>query len=149
MFSTRCSLWITLAAAAIPAVAQDIERLDPAFDQIAGPDAKLEKIASGLNQWTEGPVWTRAGFLLFAEIPSNNIVKWKEGEGTSVFLHPSGYKGSEPFKGREPGSNGMTLDADGRVTVAGHGGRIVYRIENLDSKEITVLADSFQGKKLN
>jgi gluconolactonase len=150
MVITRCSVLITLAAACFTAAAQDIQRLDPAFDQIAASDAKLEKIASGLNQWTEGPVWTHGGFLLFAEIPSNNIVKWKEGEGTSVFLHPSGYKGSEPFKGREPGSNGMTLDPDGRVTVAGHAGRNIFRFEKLDPKSpITILADSYEGKKLN
>ena len=89
---------------------QVIERLDPAFDAVAAPDAKLEKIAGGFNTWTEGPVWTRAGFLLFAEIPANNIVKWAPGAEASVFLHPSGYAGTEPFKGREPGSNGMTLD---------------------------------------
>ncbi len=130
--------------------AQQIERLDPLFDQIVPQDAKIEKIAGGFDRWTEGPVWTRAGFLLFAEIPANNIVKWQEGVGTSVFLHPSGYKGAEPFKGREPGSNGMTLDSKGRVTVAGHGARSVYRLETLDSKgRITVLADSYQGKKLN
>ena len=65
-------------------------------------------------------------------------------------MHPSGYKGSEPYKGPEPGSNGMTLDADGRVSVAGHAGRNVWRMESVDPKaQITVLADSYQGKKLN
>jgi gluconolactonase len=65
-------------------------------------------------------------------------------------MHPSGYKGSEPYKGPEPGSNGMTLDADGRVSVAGHAGRSVWRMESVDLKaQITVLADSYQGKKLN
>lgn len=150
MFSVRCSLVIALSAIVMPVAAQEIERLDPSFDQIAAADAKLERIATGFNQWTEGPVWTRAGFLLFAEIPSNNIVKWKDGEGPSVFLNPSGYKGTEPFKGREPGSNGMTLDSNGRVTVAGHAARTIYRFESLDPKgQITVLADSFEGKKLN
>ena len=133
-----------------PLMAQEIERLDPAFDQIVAADAKLEKIASGFNRWTEGPVWTRAGFLLFAEIPANNIVKWAPGQAASVFLNPSGYEGTEPFKGREPGSNGMTLDSNGRVTVAGHARRTIYRFETLDPKgQITVLADSYEGKKLN
>jgi len=150
MFCGRVSLMLLLSASLMPVEAQMIERLDPAFDRVAGADAKLEKIASGFNRWTEGPAWTRGGFLLFAEIPSNNIVKWKDGEGPSVFLHPSGYKGTEPFKGPEPGSNGMTLDPDGRVTVAGHGGRTIYRFESLDPKgTITVLADSYEGKKLN
>jgi gluconolactonase len=150
MFSARWLLPAIVAATLIPVAAQDVEKLDPAFDRLMATDAKLEKLASGFNQWTEGPVWTRAGFLLFAEIPANNIVKWQEGQGASVFLNPSGYKGTEPFKGREPGSNGMTLDADGRVTVAGHAARSIYRFESLDPKgQITVLADSFEGKKLN
>ncbi len=50
----------------------------------------------------------------------------------------------------EPGSNGMTLDPEGRVAVAGHARRNVWRLESVDPKsQITVLADSFQGKKLN
>jgi gluconolactonase len=130
--------------------AQDVQKLDPVLDDIAGPDARLESVATGFDRWTEGPVWTREGSLLFAEIPANNIIQWIPGKGASVFLHPSGYQGLEPFKGTEPGSNGMTLDADGRVTVAGHAGRTVWRMESVDPKaKITVLADSYQGKKLN
>jgi gluconolactonase len=113
-------------------------------------DAKLERVANGFNKWTEGPVWTRDGSLLFAEIPANNIVRWKPGEAASVFMHPSGYTGSTPYAGPEPGSNGMTLDADGRVAVAGHARRNVWRMELVDPKtQITVLADSYQGKKLS
>src|SRR5271165_3951532 len=139
-----------LAAVVVAAFSQDIQKLDPALDHIVGPDAKLERIATGFDKWTEGPVWTREGSLLFAEIPANNIIQWIPDKGASVFMHPSGYQGSEPFKGPEPGSNGMTLDADGRVNVAGHAGRTVWRIESVDPKaQITVLADSYQGKKLN
>ncbi len=147
----RCPiLAVVLMAAATFSLAQEILRLDPALDQLVSPNAKLEKIATGFDKWTEGPVWTRSGSLLFAEIPANNIDQWIPGKGASVFMHPSGYKGSEPYKGPEPGSNGMTLDADGRVTVAGHAARNVWRMESLDPKgQITVLADSYQGKKLN
>ena len=143
-------LALILTAATLPTFSQDIQKLDPALDQIVGPDAKLERVATGFDKWTEGPVWTRAGTLLFAEIPANNIIQWIPGKGASVFMHPSGYRGSEPFEGTEPGSNGMTLDADGRVSVAGHAGRTVWRMESVDPKaQITVLADSYQGKKLN
>jgi gluconolactonase len=114
------------------------------------PDTNLERVATGFDRWTEGPVWTRQGTLLFAEIPANNIIQWTPGKGAVVFMHPSGYKGSEPFQGTESGSNGMTLDADGRVSVAGHAGRTVWRLESVDPKaQITVLADCYQGKKLN
>ena len=129
---------------------QEIQRLDPALDQLVPANAKLEKVAGGFDKWTEGPVWTREGNLLFAEIPANNIDIWVPGQGAKVFIHPSGYTGSTPYGGREPGSNGMTLDADGRVTVAGHARRNVWRLETLDPKgTITVLADSYQGKKLS
>jgi gluconolactonase len=132
------------------AYAQDVQKLDPALDKLVTSDAKLEQVATGFNKWTEGPVWTRDGSLLFAEIPANNIDRWKPGEKASVFMHPSGYEGSEPYGGPESGSNGMTLDVDGRVTVAGHARRNVWRLESVDPKaQITVLADSYQGKRLN
>ena len=143
-------LALTLTAITTAAFSQNIQKLDPVLDSIVGPDAKLERVVSGFDKWTEGPVWTHEGSLLFAEIPANNIIQWIPGKGVSVFMHPSGYKGSEPFKGPEPGSNGMTLDADGRISVAGHAGRTVWRMESVDPKaQITVLADSYQGKRLN
>src|SRR6478752_656773 len=143
-------LIVMIVAAGAGALSQDIQRLDPAVDQLVPRDAALEKVATGFNRWTEGPVWTREGTLLFAEIPANNIDQWIPGKGTSVFIHPSGYVGSEPFQGTEPGSNGMTRDADGRISVAGHARRNVWRMESVDPKaQITVLADSYQGKKLN
>ena len=141
---------LMLAAATAGAFSQEVQRLDPSVDQIVPAGAGLEKVATGFNKWTEGPVWTHEGSLLFAEIPSNNIIQWIPGQTARVFIHPSGYKGSEPFKGPEPGSNGMTLDAKGRVTVAGHAGRTVWRLESVDPQaQVTVLADSYQGKKLN
>jgi len=119
-------------------------------DQIVPPGAKVEQVATGFNKWTEGPVWVPAGYLLFAEIPGNSIMKWAPGGGSSIFMHPSGYLGSEPYGGPEPGSNGMTLDARGRLTVAGHARRNVWRLESMDAKaQITVLADSYQGKRLS
>jgi len=140
---------ICVAASAL-AFSQDVQKLDPALNKLIAPKAKLERIATGFDKWTEGPVWTRAGTLLFAEIPANNIDQWVPGKGASVFMHPSGYKGAEPYKGPEPGSNGMTVDAQGRVTVAGHAGRTVWRLESLNPyAPITILADSYQGKKLN
>ena len=141
---------LVLMITANAALAQEIQKLDPSLDQLVPPGAKLERIATGFDKWTEGPVWTRTGTLLFAEIPANNIDQWIPGKGASVFIHPSGYEGTEPYAGPEPGSNGMTLDADGRVTVAGHGRRNVWRLESVDPHaQITVLADSFGGKKLN
>jgi gluconolactonase len=129
---------------------QDIVKLDPSLDQIVPTGAKLERVLTGFDKWLEGPVWTREGSLLFAEIPANNIDIWSPGQPAKVFMHPSGYVGPNPDKWPESGSNGMTLDPDGRVTVAGHARRNVWRLESVDPKaQITVLADSYQGKKLN
>ena len=129
---------------------QTVQKLDQALDQLVPLNATLERVATGFDKWTEGPVWTHEGSLFFAEIPANNIVKWKPGHNAEVFIHPSGYDASAPYKGPEPGSNGMTLDSTGRLTVAGHARRNVWRLESLDPHaQITVLADSYQGKKLN
>src|SRR6185312_14194142 len=149
-FLNRFLPLLVLLALALPCFSQEIQKLDPSLDQIVPAKAKLERVATGFYKWTEGPAWTRAGTLLFAEIPANNIDQWTPGKGSSDFMHPSGYTGTTPYGGPEPGSNGMTLDSSGRVTVAGHARRNIWRLETLDPKgQITVLADSYQGKKLN
>ncbi len=146
----KCCVILTFTAISVSALSQQVQRLDPFLDHLVAPGAKVERITTGFNKWTEGPVWTNEGTLLFAEIPANNIDEWIPGKGAHVFMHPSGYEGSAPFKGPEPGSNGMTLDADGRVTVAGHARRNVWRLESVSpNAQITVLADTYQGKKLN
>jgi gluconolactonase len=126
-----------------------IERLAPNLDLIVPARPALERVATGFK-WTEGPVWIPAGYLLFADIPSNSIRKWTPGAGVSIFLQPSGYKESAPYGGPEPGSNGMTLDHAGRLTVAGHAHQDVWRLERIDPKaQVTILADTYQGKRLN
>jgi len=124
------------------------DRLNPAADRIIPTGATLERVATGFT-WVEGPVWVN-GSLYFAEIPSNSIRKWTPGKGVSIWLQPSGYKGTAPYGGREPGTNGMTLDVRGRLTVAGHAQRDVLRFESFDpAQPPTVLADAYQGKRLN
>jgi gluconolactonase len=141
---------IAALACARSTSAQTVEKLDPALDRLVSSNAKVEQVATGFNKWTEGPVWTHSGVLFFAEIPANSIIEWRPGGKASVFLHPSGYKGSAPFKGPEPGSNGMTMDSRDRLTVAGHAQRDVWRMESLNPKaQITILADRYQGKRLN
>ena len=125
-----------------------VDRVDPASSRIVPANAKLDRVATGFT-WVEGPVWVN-GSLFFADIPSNSIRRWTPGKGVSIFLQPSGYKGSAPYGGREPGSNGMTLDVQGRLTVAGHAQRDVYRFETLNPEAVeTVLADRYQSLRLN
>ena len=126
-----------------------VERLDKSVNQLIPTDAKLEKVANGYT-WTEGPVWiSNGGYLLFADIPGNAIWKFVPGKGASLFLRPSGWAEKTPFGGKEPGSNGMTLDSKGRLTVAGHANRNVWRMETMDPKGRTILADHYEGKRFN
>src|SRR6266567_3805135 len=90
-------LAVTLTAVSVLSFSQDAQRLDPALDQIVGADAKVERIASGFDKWTEGPVWTREDTLLFAEIPANNIIQWSL-VGAQVFsCIPAGTKARSPI----------------------------------------------------
>ncbi len=124
-----------------------IVRLDKRIDALVPQGAKLEKVAEGYT-WLEGPVWSRKGrYLLFSDIPANSIFMWKESKGVSLFMKPSGYTGSSKFEGKEPGSNGLTFDLDGRLVICEHGDRRITRVEANGLK--TVLADRFDGKRLN
>ncbi|MCW4021025.1 MAG: SMP-30/gluconolactonase/LRE family protein [Candidatus Bathyarchaeota archaeon] len=108
---------------------------DEKLASISTDDSKIEKIASGF-QFVEGPVWNGTGdFLLFSNIPANRVYKWSPEEGLEVFREPSG------------NSNGLTYDKQMRFIVCEHGNRRLSRTEKDGS--ITVLADRFQGKRLN
>jgi gluconolactonase len=125
----------------------EIVRIDSRLDQIVSSDAELEKVADGFA-WAEGPVWNQRGkYLLFSDVPNNRIVKWKADEGTSVFLQASGYSGAEAFTGREPGSNGLTFDKEGRLVFCQHGDRRISRLEKDGTR--TTLVDNYEGKRLN
>jgi gluconolactonase len=134
-----------------------IERLDPRLDAIVAADARVEQVAEGL-MWTEGPVWFRDGnFLLFSDIPRNSVYKWSEADGLELFLKPSGYTGDVP-RGGESGSNGLAIDADGRLVLCQHGDRRIARVdaplsarsanETHEAKFATV-ADKWEGKRFN
>lgn len=124
----------------------NIVRKDARLDKIVPRDAHMEQLAEGFD-WAEGPVWIKdGGYLLFSDIPRNSVIKWKEGEGVSLFMKPSGYTGVVDYM-PEPGSNGLTVDAQGRVIFCEHGDRRVSRLEKDGGKK--TLVDSYQGKRLN
>ncbi len=123
-----------------------VARLAPALDEIVPASAAIEKVAGGFK-FTEGPIWTHDGYLLFSDIPNNAIMKWTPDGKVSVFLKPSGYSGTTPSADAEPGSNGLTLDREGRLTICDQGNRRVTRLEK-DGK-LTVLADRYDGKRFN
>jgi gluconolactonase len=134
------------AAPGYPAIGS-VERLDPALDALVAPDAKIEKVADGFK-WAEGPVWTKegGGALLFSDVPNNVIHRWKDGEGLSDYLRPSGYTGKEP-RGGNLGSNGLTFDGQGHLILCQHGDRRVARLE--PDRSFATVAGTMNGKRFN
>jgi gluconolactonase len=129
----------------------EVIRKDPAMDSIVGPNPKIFKLAEGFK-FTEGPIWVPEGkYLLFSDPNSNIIYKYtpngNEPGRLEVFRMPSGYSGADIAEYGQPGSNGLTLDPQGRLTINQHGNHRVVRLEK-DGSE-TVLADKFEGKRLN
>jgi gluconolactonase len=143
-----CATWgmFTVNAIAAETYAR-LESLEPRFDALIPADAKIEKIADDLL-WSEGPLWdSKRKTLLFSDIPRNVVMQWNADKGVSRFLERSGYTGAAPFTGREPGSNGLTFDLQGRLTLCQHGDR---RISHREADGTMVpLATSFEGKRLN
>jgi gluconolactonase len=124
----------------------EVVRLDPAIDAIVPANPKMFKLADGF-QFTEGPIWMKSGDLLFSDPNANKIYKYAASGALSVFKNNSGYSGKHVGEYFQPGSNGLTLDPEGRLTINEHGNRRVVRLEK-DGK-LTVLADHFEGKRLN
>ena len=124
----------------------EIRRLDPALDAVVAAGASFEKIADGFL-FTEGPVWHPDGYLLFSDPNANTIYRWSPDGQVSVFRAKSGYVGADIGEYGQPGSNGLALDAEGRLTIDQHGNRRVIRVEKNGS--ITSLAERYEGKRLN
>ncbi len=128
-----------------------VERLDPAIDALVPPEAQMEILAEG-HEWTEGPVWVPAiGAVLYSDIPRNAIYQWKEGQEASVWLTPSGYTG-EAERGGETGSNGLLLDAEGRIVLCQHGDRRMARLDAELTRPEPVfvpLAETYHGMRFN
>ena len=135
-------------AAVTPAeVNVEVERLDPGINAIVPLNPKIFKLADGFR-FTEGPIWIKDGkFLLFSDPNSNVIFKYTSDGQLSVFRENSGYAAADIAEYGQPGSNGITLDPQGRLTIDQHGNHRVIRLEK-DGSE-TILADKYQGKRLN
>ena len=127
----------------------EVVRNDPAINEVIGPNPKVFKLAEGF-QFTEGPVWVNkdGGYLLFSDPNANTIYKYTpDGSRLDMFRMPSGYSSADVAEYGQPGSNGLTLDPQGRLTINQHGNHRVVRDENDGTQ--TVLADSYEGKRLN
>lgn len=139
---------LSMSAQAAVQTLGSIRRLSPALDAVIAADAKIEKLADGFV-WSEGPVWVKDGqYLVFSDVPANVMYRWSQKDGKSVFLQPSGYDGPPTKIFREPGSNGMALDAHGDVLVCNHGYRAITKLD-LKTKARSVVVDRYQGKRFN
>ena len=126
-----------------------IQRLDPRFDELVAKDAVIEMLAEKKFKWSEGPVWSKEhNAVLFSDIPRNKIWCWCEAKGLETFLEGSGYSGKADFTGKEPGSNGLAIDARGRLILCQHGDRRVAAYDP-KAKRFEVLADRYMGKRFN
>jgi gluconolactonase len=112
------------------------EVLDPRFDRCLIGHARVERLWMG-TRWAEGPAWFAAGrYLIWSDIPNNRMMRFDEANGNVG-----------EFRKVSNNSNGNTVDRQGRLVTCEHGSRRVTRTE-VDGS-ITVLADKFDGKRLN
>jgi gluconolactonase len=131
------ALILSLLGVASLGSAADFEvKNETEFRKVFPQDARIERLATGL-QFTEGPTWISAGggYLVFSDIPANQLKKWTRDGGLATFREPSN------------NSNGNTTDTEGRLVTAEHGGRRISRTEKDGS--VKTLVDQFNGKKLN
>jgi len=144
----HCALCFALSLlplAAQPPRIGSIRRLDPAVDNVVPPNAAIEKVAGNL-QFAEGPVWVRnRGYLLFSDIPANAIMKWIPSGQLTLFRKPVFPR--DFTEGMQIGTNGLTLDREGRLIACEHGNRRVSRTEK--DGTIVTLADHYQGRRFN
>ena len=148
------ALSLLLACSSTPPESEDVTedfgagtivKATDALDAIVPAGAKIEKLAGGMG-FTEGPVWVKGDspYLLFSDIPANNIMRWAEGDTEASVFYERMYRG-EPRDGFV-GSNGLVLDADGTLIACEHGNR---RISRLVDGEWETVVDNYEGKKLN
>src|SRR5207249_1328859 len=134
------------AQVGVPATLE-IDREDARLDTVLSARARLERVAGGF-EFTEGPVWSPEGALLFSSPNTNAIYRWSPEGQVTVFRAKSGYAGVDIGRYHQPGSNGLTFDPlEGRLTMCQHGNRRILRVE--PHGNVTVLADAYEGKRLN
>jgi gluconolactonase len=146
MRSATLDLYAPERAGTVEEAELELDVVDPRLNEIVPADARLERVAGGF-EFTEGPVWTRDGALLFSSPNTNAIYRWSPPGEVSVFRPKSGYTGADIGRYHQPGSNGLTFDPDGRLTICQHGNRRVIRVN--PHGDTTVLADSFENRRLN
>jgi gluconolactonase len=138
-----------------PQLVGGVEIFDTGLPAIIDPAARAEVLGTGYG-WAEGPVWVAdpaspsaaGGYLLFTDPGKNVIYRYQPGGKVTEFMRPSGLQTAIPPEIREPGANGMAIDPAGRLVVADSGTRALVAID-LATRQRTILADRFEGKRFN
>jgi gluconolactonase len=146
--SPRNYIWMRTAALELYAAGRAPLGFEAPVEVEGDPgDARLEQVAGGF-EFTEGPLWSPEGALLFSSPNTNVIYRWDATTGAvTVFNAKSGYTGPDIGRFGQPGSNGLAFDPEGRLVMCQHGNRRVLRVN--PHGDTTVLADSYRGKRLN
>jgi gluconolactonase len=126
--------WVTSALCVVAAESERfVIKNEAEFRKCVAPDAQVQKLAGDMK-FLEGPTWY-SGFLVFSDIPANELKQWKPGGSVTTFRNPS------------QNANGNTTDREGRLVTAEHSGRRISRTEK-DGSVVTIV-DAHDGKKLN
>jgi gluconolactonase len=128
-----------------PPAIGSIVRLDPAFDSLAPPDARIEKVA-GDFQFTEGPLWRPDGSLWFSDVVGNVLRSVTPAGKVEVLLKEAGGKSDAPA-GSYIGPNGMVAGKDGEVLLCQHADRRIVRVGK--DMKLTPFLEKFEGKRFN
>jgi len=137
------------AADVTPLEGGQIESFGAGLSSEIDTSAQISLLADGFL-WTEGPVWDfRRARLLFSDIPNNRIMSWNASTGLETFLKPAGDDHGETDPFAAPGTNGLYYEKSAdRLLICNQNARSVDRL-NLESGERTLLAQRFEGAKLN
>ncbi len=129
-----------------------VDRLNPELDKLISKNAQIEVLTDSVFTWSEGPVWvSELDAVLFSDVPENKMYKWSEKDELSLYLEPSGTDGQD-VSPNESGSNGLTLDLNGKLVLAQHGNRRISRMDASFSEpkpKYLDLASTYKGKKFN
>lgn len=126
---------LALCVSGIAIVASSAQEETPSAKSVIAVGARMQRVATDFT-FTEGPAWSPAGYLLFSDTRGNRVSRWSMETGVTTFLEPSGR------------ANGLMFDAAGQLVACQGGERRLVRIDP-ETKEVKVLADAFDGKKLN
>lgn len=150
LFTFHCLATVSIVNAHT-SVSPHVDIYDESALAILDKNASFTLLGEGFS-WSEGPLWLpKEKFLIFSDVPKNTIYKYKDGEGISVYLEPSGATGISEHDSKQ-GSNGLLLNSSGQLVMMQHGDRRVAIMNaplTAPKAQFSVLASKFDNKRFN